>query len=138
VSNARKARGAETQRVVAGYFAQNGWPYATDAGAGRNGSDVLGVPGLSIEVKARRDFSPMAWVRQAASVPGLPIVIFRPDGMGVTTLAQWPAMLRLADLVDLLRHAGYGTPYNDTSVPELTERDDGTTVTRSGSDFANT
>lgn len=108
MSNAsRKSRGAETQRLVAGYFAANGWPYATDAGAGRTGSDVLGVPGLAIEVKARRELRPAEWVRQAETGEGLPLVVFRPDGMGEATLAEWPILMRLKDLVSLLHEAGH-------------------------------
>jgi hypothetical protein len=104
-----KRRGAETQRLAALYFAENGWPYATDAGAGRNGSDILGVPGLAIEVKARKDFSPLAFIRQAQTGgPGLPLCIVRPPGMGPASVADWLFMARLADGVDLLRAAGYG------------------------------
>lgn len=106
-----KKRGAETQRAVAAFLASNGWPYATDAGAGRNGCDILGVTGLAIEVKARRDFSPLAWLRQArAGGPGLPMCVHRPDGMGVTSVPDWPVTLRLSDVVGLLRAAGYGDP----------------------------
>jgi len=106
----RKARGAESQRAVAGYLAEHGWPYATDAGAGRQGSDILGVPGLAIEVKARRDFSPLAWIRQADNGGGLPLCVHRPDGMGPASIADWPVTLRLVDAVRLLRMAGYGEP----------------------------
>jgi hypothetical protein len=108
----RKRRGAETQRVVAAYLAGNGWPHATDAGAGRTGSDILGVPGLSWEVKARREYSPLAWLRQAAKdrLKGLPLCVHRPDGMGPASVADWPVTLRLSDAVALLRAAGYGNP----------------------------
>lgn len=107
----RKRRGAETQRTVAAYFAGNGWPYCTDAGAGRSGSDLLGVPGLAVEVKARRDFRLLEWLRQAKKgAAGVPLVIHRPDGMGPATVADWPVTLRLEDAVRLIRAAGYGDP----------------------------
>ena len=106
----RKRRGAETQRTVAAYFVANGWPYATDAGAGRPGSDILGTPGLAIEVKARRDFSPLAWLRQATTGQGVPLCVHRPDGMGPASVADWPVTMRLSDAVALLRAAGYGDP----------------------------
>lgn len=109
-SRHRKQRGAETQRAIATYLTQHGWPYATDTGAGRFGPDILGVPGLAIEVKARRDLNLTSWLKQAAGQPGLPIVVHRPDGMGPTSIEDWPATLRLADLVKLLRAAGYGDP----------------------------
>jgi hypothetical protein len=106
----RKRRGAASQSIVASYLVANGFPYATDAGAGRNGVDILGTAGLSWEVKARRGFSPLAWIRQAAGSPGLPLVVLRPDGMGPASIADWPVTLRLSDVVSLLRAAGYGDP----------------------------
>ena len=106
--SSRKRRAADTQRAVANYLAQRGWPYATDAGAGRQGEDILGVPGLAIEVKARRDLNLTAWLKQANNGRGLPIVIHRPDGYGPASIDSWPATLRLDELVKLLRDAGYG------------------------------
>jgi hypothetical protein len=106
-----KRRGADTQRLVADYLRDNGWPYAESTGAGRSGSDILGVPGLAIEVKGRRDFNPGAWLRQAESGgTGLPMCVHRPYGMGAASVFSWPVTLRLADLVSLLRDAGFGDP----------------------------
>ena len=39
------------------------------------------------------------------------MVDHRPDGMGPARVEDWPATLRLADLVVLLREAGYGDPH---------------------------
>lgn len=111
-SRSRKARGAATQRLVAAYLVDNGFPHATDAGAGRGGRDILGLVGVAVEVKARREYSPLAWLRQAAAAAGedLPLVVHRPDGMGPGSVTDWPVTLRLADAVTLLRAAGYGKP----------------------------
>ena len=99
-----------TQQVVANYLSENGFPWALSAGPGRSGSDITGTIGLAIEVKARAGFDPMAWVRQAASNEGLPLVMFRPNGMGEQSVAEWPCIVRLEDLVTLLRASGYGDP----------------------------
>lgn len=116
-SNSRKRRGMQTQALVAAYYAEHGFPHATDAGAGRSGRDILGVIGVATEVKARRDFNPGAALRQAiATADGdLPVVVVRLDGMGPATIADWPAFLRFADLVALLRAAGYGQPTHPTT-----------------------
>ena len=53
----RKARGMRTQKVVAEAFKDAGWPHAETAGAGRPGTDVLGIVGVDGEVKARRGFN---------------------------------------------------------------------------------
>jgi hypothetical protein len=89
---------------------EHGWPYAEDAGAGRGGVDILGAPGLSIEVKARADFQPLAWIREASRRPGVPMCVHRPNRLGLGSVGKWPVTLQLGDLVLLLRQAGYGDP----------------------------
>lgn len=93
----------ETQNAVARYFQSNGWPYAESAGSGRPGVDVLGMYPYAIEVKGRRELRLQAWLRQAESYPGLPVVVHRPDGMGLATVELWPATLRLKDVNDLMK-----------------------------------
>ena len=111
-SASRRQRAHQTEHAVADYLRTHGWPYAEAVGAGRSGRDVLGVPGIAVEVKARRDYSPLAWLRQVASTAcdDLPLVVARPDGMGPASVAAWPVTMRLADVVTLLRAAGYGDP----------------------------
>lgn len=104
----RKARGMATQADLAGYLRTVGWPWATDAGSGRSGVDILNTPGLDIECKARADFNPLEWLRQADR-GGLAIVVWRPNGYGPASIEGWPAMLRLGPLVATLRAAGYGS-----------------------------
>lgn len=116
----RGQRGHESETTVAGWFKRNGWPYAEPVGAGRSGTDVTGMPGLVVEVKARRDFRPVEWLRQHAlngytehdshgglALP-LPFVVWRPDGMGPASISSWGVMMRLDDFTNLLREAGYG------------------------------
>lgn len=109
----RKRRGMRTQQVVALYLRERGWPYAESTGSGRLGVDITGCPDLAIEVKARADLSPVAWMRQAErgdrahAGHRLPLVIYRANGMGEDA-GRYLAMVRLSDLVDLLAAAGYG------------------------------
>jgi len=83
MANHRKTRGYRTQKVIADYLKQF-WAYADTAGAGRQGEDILNIPTLSIEVKARSDFQPLAWIKQAESNANgkLPMVIMRCNGQG--------------------------------------------------------
>lgn len=107
-SKSRKQRASETQTLVANYLSEHGWPYATAVGAGRGGRDILYVDGYAIEVKARRDWSPTAWIRQAlghATDGELSLTIQRPDGFGPASIEDWPVILRLADATKLMRHA---------------------------------
>lgn len=110
MSQHRKHRGYESQRIVAEYFRANGWPYAEPTGAGRQGTDVTGIVGVDVEVKARRGLDLPGTVRQQAErlEDGiLPIAVIRPDGYGPARIAEWPAVLPLAALVELLATAGY-------------------------------
>jgi hypothetical protein len=111
----RKRRGAATQAIAAEWFRNHGFPYATDAGAGRIGRDLLNLIGLAGEIKARSDFNPLAWVRQAlANADGdVPFVIVRCNGQGSATVADWPVIVRLEDFTRLVRLAGYGDPISD-------------------------
>ena len=119
----RKQRAHDSETAVSGWFKGNGWLHAEPVGAGRGGSDVTGMPGLCVEVKARRDFRPVEWLKQhalgqitlvegmGASMPvqaPLPFVVWRPDGMGPASIGSWGVMMRLDDFTVLLREAGYG------------------------------
>lgn len=105
-----KRRGADTQRTVAEAMRGDGWPYAEAVGAGAQGRDITGTPGLAIEVKARTAFEPMAALRQARANAGgdLPIVVIRCNGQGPATVDEWPAFMPFGELRALLRLAGYG------------------------------
>jgi hypothetical protein len=108
----RKMRGYESQRIVAKHFAANGWPYAEPVGAGRTGSDITGMPGLDVEVKARRGLDLPSLLRQLddrAAHGNLGFGILRLDGQGPASIADWPVIIRLDDFTALLRAAGYGT-----------------------------
>lgn len=113
----RKERGRETERLLAAWFRERGWPYAEPVGAGRPGADITGMPGLVPEIKATRTFSPHLWLRQGASHAAVAatveqgcesFVIWRPDGMGPAQIIQWPVLMELEPFTWLLRAAGYG------------------------------
>lgn len=112
MSQHRKHRGYASQRIVAQWFVENGWPYAEPVGAGRSGTDVTGMPGLDVEVKARRGLDLPQLLRQLderAAHGNLGFGILRLDGQGPASIADWPVVLRLDDFTALLRAAGYGT-----------------------------
>lgn len=105
----RKQRAHDTERLAAGWFRANGWPHAEPVGAGRPGTDVTGMPGLLVEVKARRDLSLTTWLAQhALNGHALPFIVHRPDGYGPERIASWPVTMRLDDFTKLLHEAGYG------------------------------
>ena len=114
----RKHRGMASQRIVADWFSVNGWPYAESTGSGRAGSDITGMPGIDVEVKARRNWSPLEAMRQQAdraALGDLPFAILRMDGQGPAVIGSWPVIIRLDTLTELLRAAGYGDTQDTTT-----------------------
>lgn len=110
--NYRKERGRESEHLVARAFAADGWPHAEVVGAGAPGTDIKGLPGICVEVKARRGFDVQAAMRQAARNAGgdVQVTVVRPDGMGAASVDQWPMILPFGLGRLLLRQAGYGGP----------------------------
>lgn len=110
-SQSRKHRGYRSQKVVAMYLAENGFPYAESTGAGRPGTDITGTVGIDWEVKARKDFSPSATIKQLKdrhNGKDLPVAVLRLNGQGEANVGEWVTLLRLEDFVQLLKDAGYG------------------------------
>jgi hypothetical protein len=109
-SQHRKHRGYATQRIVAERFRAAGWEYAEPTGAGRQGTDILGVLGVDIEVKARRGLNLTGTLNQQAERVQegiLPVAVIRPDGYGPAKIDDWPAAMKLHTLIQLLTEAGY-------------------------------
>jgi hypothetical protein len=102
MANHRKNRGYKTQAVLAAWLKQ-WYPYAESTGAGRQGEDITGIP-FSIEVKARSDFSPLAWIKQAETNKNgkLAFVVSRCNGQGENA-GEYLAFMRLGDLMNILQ-----------------------------------
>ena len=101
--NSRKARGYQSQAIVAAYLQEHGYPYAQPVGAGRPGSDITGVP-WDVEVFARRDgltalLGKLEQQQQRTTADR--VVVMRPDGWGPARVHMWPAIITLADWVTL-------------------------------------
>ena len=109
-SQSRKHRGYRSQKVLANFLADNGFPFAESTGAGRSGTDITGTVGIDWEVKARTGFNPSAAVQQLKERDkgDLGIVVLRLNGQGEKSVGDWVSILRTEDLVWLLREAGYG------------------------------
>ena len=112
-SQNRKYRGYASQRIAAEYLRTHGFPHAEPVGAGRTGSDVTGLIGIDLEVKARAGLDLPALMRQLKQrdMEGcIGVGRLRLNGQGPAQIEEWPAVIRFSDLVDLLRSSGYGDP----------------------------
>jgi len=111
-SQSRKHRGFRTERVVATYLSQ--WWRSASIGRG-SGKDIHNVP-FDIEVKARSDFQPLAWLKQVekrAQGKELSAVVCRMNSQGEDA-SEYLAFMRFQDLVQLLLRAGYGDIQKDS------------------------
>ena len=107
MSQSRKHRGFRTERVVAEYLRR--WWEGASVGRG-SGRDVINVP-FDCEIKSRTGLDVSGTLRQietrTAKSGLLGFACFRLNGQGDTKPDEYVAMLRLGDLVQLLRDAGY-------------------------------
>jgi len=105
-SQHRKHRGYKTQRNVADYFKEQGWPFAHSIGAGAQGSDVQGLP-FDVEVKARKALDLGQTIKQIkARSKGLGFAVARLNGQG-DDASKYVAFMDLETLVKLLKQAGW-------------------------------
>lgn len=104
-AQSRKHRGYATQRLIATRWRANGIaPYAKAVGAGEQGNDILDVPGLAVEIKARDSVTLPAALKQARSDAGvgdMPIVVWRHNGQGESSMEDWTVTMTLADFEKL-------------------------------------
>lgn len=106
----RKARGRESERLLAQYLNAEGF-IAFPANPSASGSDVVGVEGIDWEIKSRRNLDIPALFKQLErrrKSTGLGLGVIRLNGQGAKNIGSWVGLVRLDDLVYLLKAAGYG------------------------------
>lgn len=105
--NARVRRSRQSEQLLAARWRENGIaPDCHAVAAFIAGRDILNVPGLATEVKARDRLSLPAAMRQARAnaVPGeIPIVVARHNGQGEASMDEWTVTMSLADFENLWR-----------------------------------
>jgi hypothetical protein len=110
------------------YLAQ--WWNGATVGRG-SGKDIVNIPMVDIEVKARSTFSPLEWLRQVKKrtekTRDLPIVVCRMNGQGEDA-GGYLAFMQFSDLVQLLLKAGYADLQTDSIQLEPTYCQCGNTI----------
>ena len=112
-NSSRRQRGRESEKCVADYLVRNGFKTAHVTSMAASGSDVLGIPGIDFEVKARSGLpisETMAQLKRRRKETGLGVGVLRLNGQGEKVVGDWVAILTFDDLIYLLQAAGYGDP----------------------------
>ena len=106
-------KGRIAEHAVARYLVEHGYPLACTArsasGGMQYGEDILGVPGVSIEVKNRTNLDIPAALRQAAISGGpdkIAVVIAKPIGVGLESVGDWFAISYVRHQVPLWPEEG--------------------------------
>jgi hypothetical protein len=86
-SQSRQDRGKYTEPAVARWLRGHGWPDARpwNVEDGPRARDIYGIDGQAIEIKARTDFKPIEWWKQAkrnSDAGERPCVIMRMNRQG--------------------------------------------------------
>lgn len=100
-------KGKAAEQAVARYLRSQGFPLVRTArsvsGGYQEGADIVGLPGVALEIKNRRDIQIGASLRQAeAQAQGaVPLLVVKPMGIGLDSVGDWWALGYLRHLVPL-------------------------------------
>lgn len=112
-----KAKGTAAESALVRFLSGQGFPNAERrALTGQfDQGDVTGTPCLAWEVKNHKTYHFPAWLKETETErinakADFGILVVKPNGVGLTNAGQWWAVMSVADVVNLLRDAGYGDP----------------------------
>lgn len=111
MATARVRRARKTEDLLAARWRQlELFPDAESIAASLPGRDVKNTLGFAVEVKARRKFNPIAWIKQSkANADGdWPVVVMRPDGMGEASMGKWLVFMELETFEEMVRDLQQG------------------------------
>lgn len=110
-----RVKGHTAERAAARYLRDHGYPLAITSrnALGHDGApqetDILGIPGVCIEVKNRKELNIGAGLCQASIQAGpekLPVLLVKPYGVGLEQVGNWWALTYFRDLVPLFPGEG--------------------------------
>ena len=112
-----KTKGTAAESALVRFLSGQGFPNAERrALTGQfDQGDVTGTPCLAWEVKNHKTYHFPAWLKETETErinakADFGILVVKPNGVGLTNAGQWWAVMSVADIVNLLRDAGYGDP----------------------------
>ena len=118
MANRAKQKGTSFETLIRQFLNDNGFPNAqrTVLKGGGDTGDINGIRNdsrqVAVQCKNQKSFSLSSWlndtVEQAANLGGaLPALVVKRPGKGEKALGDSYVVMRLSDLVELLKEAGY-------------------------------
>lgn len=110
-----RVKGHTAERAVARFFRDQGWPMAITSrnAIGHDGqeqeADILGVPGVAVEVKNRAALNIGAALCQTEIQAGpgkLPLLVVKPYGVGLESVGRWWVMTYVDRIIPVLPREG--------------------------------
>jgi Holliday junction resolvase len=108
-----KQKGTLAETAVADYL-KTIWPAVERrAQSGKNDKgDIAGINKIVIEVKNQKSYKIHEWLKETEieksnAEADFGILLVKPNGLGVSKVDKWWAVIPLGDLVQLLQKAGY-------------------------------
>ena len=115
-----KQKGTAAETAVVRFLQGQGFPLAERRalGGGSSGEDlgdITGIPMLCMEVKNHATYKIPAWIKETETErinarADYGILIVKPNGVGMTPdkVGQWWGIMPMAQMMNLIRDAGYG------------------------------
>ena len=115
-----KQKGTAAETAVVRFLQGQGFPLAERRalGGGSSGQDlgdITGIPMLCMEVKNHATYKIPAWIKETETErinarADYGILIVKPNGVGMTPdkVGQWWGIMPMAQMMNLIRDAGYG------------------------------
>lgn len=112
MANPSKAKGTAAEVAVRDYLRRAGYPAERLPTEGaKDRGDIVGIPGITIEVKACREMALAQWVDEAnaeADNAGQGVAVVWHKRRGTTDPGRWYVTLEGADFLTLLEAIGDG------------------------------
>lgn len=109
--NMSRNKGKKAERDVVAWLNRNGFPHAERRGDGFSAGDIIGIPGVTIEIKNKARLDLAEWVDQLedeldADRNDIGAVIAKRARKG--NVSDWYAIMPAYLFARLLQEAGYG------------------------------
>lgn len=115
--NPPRKKGTAAESALVAHLRVSGFPHAerSPLRGNKDRGDVTGIPGVVLEMKDKARYAISEWMAETeaeiANADALTgALIVKPNGIGLTSVGRWWAILPVDRYLRLMREAGHGAP----------------------------